>query len=241
MLYSLEVPPAGGNTRSADVRHLRVAAGAPEGPHRRTEDQARRHLQQRRLRAPGRHPTDDPRTSPGAVHLLVCTHPDTGRRMLYLGRRRNAWLVGLDLADSEALLDELWASSIGRNLSGSNVWRVGDLVLWDNRVPCTGAMPLTRTAADHAPHPGQGRREASLMRWFPRHARACRGHPRLSCEPSVKDVDGRDKPGTTPSKWFTRRHDATLRFRRRKGVACGRAHSLVDEPLEAPAIEILAT
>jgi taurine dioxygenase len=34
--------------------------------------------------------TDDPLTSPGAVHPLVCTHPDTTRRMLYLGRRRNA-------------------------------------------------------------------------------------------------------------------------------------------------------
>ena len=54
-------------------------------------------------------PTDDPLTSPGAVHPLVCRHPDTGRRMLYLGRRRNAYLVGLGLAESEALLNELWA------------------------------------------------------------------------------------------------------------------------------------
>src|SRR5206468_11335720 len=79
------------------------------------------------------------------------------------------------------------------------------------------------------------------MRWFPRHARACRGHPRLSCEPSAKR---RGWPGQARPRLrvngSTRRHDATLRFRRRKGVACGRAHSLVDEPLEAPAIEILA-
>ena len=82
------------------------------------------------------HATDDPRTSPGAVHPLVCTHPDTGRRMLYLGRRRNAYLMGLDLADSEALLDELW--DLRRALpefAWEHVWRVGDLVLWDNR--CT--------------------------------------------------------------------------------------------------------
>src|SRR5947209_11468196 len=80
-------------------------------------------------------PTDDPLTSPGAVHPLVCTHPDTGRRMLYLGRRRNAYLVGLDLADSEALLDELWGFVDRPEFIWEHVWRVGDLVLWDNR--CT--------------------------------------------------------------------------------------------------------
>jgi taurine dioxygenase len=80
-------------------------------------------------------PTDDPLTSPGAVHPLVCTHPDTGRRMLYLGRRRNAYLVGLKLAESEALLDELWSFVDRREFAWEHVWRVGDLVLWDNR--CT--------------------------------------------------------------------------------------------------------
>jgi taurine dioxygenase len=79
--------------------------------------------------------TDDPRTSPGAVHPLVCTHPDTGRRMLYLGRRRNAYLMGLELAESEALLDELWDFVAQPEFAWEHVWRVGDLVLWDNR--CT--------------------------------------------------------------------------------------------------------
>jgi taurine dioxygenase len=55
--------------------------------------------------------------------------------MLYLGRRRNAYLMGLELADSEALLDELWDFVARPEFAWEHVWRVGDLVLWDNR--CT--------------------------------------------------------------------------------------------------------
>ncbi|HEY6993277.1 MAG TPA: TauD/TfdA family dioxygenase [Xanthobacteraceae bacterium] len=118
------------------VRHLRGSAGRVEAAHRRPGDQARRHLQQRRLRtARASTPTDDPRASPGAVHPLVCTHPDTGRRMLYLGRRRNAYLLSLELAQSEALLDELWSFVDRPESAWEHAWRVGDLVLWDNR--CT--------------------------------------------------------------------------------------------------------
>jgi taurine dioxygenase len=80
-------------------------------------------------------PSDDPREAPGTIHPLVCTHPETGRKCLYLGRRRNAYIDGLSLADSEALLDEIWASATRDELTWYNDWRVGDLVLWDNR--CT--------------------------------------------------------------------------------------------------------
>jgi taurine dioxygenase len=83
----------------------------------------------------GLSPADDPRTSPGAVHPLVCTHPDTRRRTLYLGRRRNAYLMGLDLAESESLLDELWSLVSRPEFGWEHSWRAGDLVLWDNR--CT--------------------------------------------------------------------------------------------------------
>ena len=80
-------------------------------------------------------PVDDLRKSPGTYHPLVCTHPETGRRMLYLGRRRNAYVENLDLAASESLLGELWSYTEQVELTWHNVWRVGDLVLWDNR--CT--------------------------------------------------------------------------------------------------------
>jgi taurine dioxygenase len=55
--------------------------------------------------------------------------------VLYLGRRRNAYVTGLPLNQSEALLDELWSYAERADLTWYNQWRIGDLVLWDNR--CT--------------------------------------------------------------------------------------------------------
>jgi taurine dioxygenase len=80
-------------------------------------------------------PTDDPRTSPGALHPLVYVHPETGRQGLYLGRRRNAYIEGCALDESDALLDEVWSEATRDSLTWRHQWRVGDLVLWDNR--CT--------------------------------------------------------------------------------------------------------
>jgi taurine dioxygenase len=136
MLYSLEVPPAGGNTSFCSMYAIYDAL--PAALKQRIATLQIKHdgtynsggyLRQ------GVTATDDPRTSPGAVHPLVCTHPDTGRQMLYLGRRRNAYLVGLELSESEALLNELWQYAERPEFSWEHVWQVGDLVMWDNR--CT--------------------------------------------------------------------------------------------------------
>ena len=136
MLFALEVPPAGGNTWFCSMYSIYEALS----------DELKRRIANLKIKHDGTYnsggylrqgvtATDDPRTSPGAVHPLVCTHPETGRRMLYLGRRRNAYLMGLELADSEALLDELWSFVERREFTWEHVWQVGDLVLWDNR--CT--------------------------------------------------------------------------------------------------------
>lgn len=136
MLYALEVPPSGGNTSFCTMYGVYEALPAA----------LKTRIDQLKIKHDGTYnsggylrqgvtATDDPRTSPGAIHPLVCTHPETGRRMLYLGRRRNAYLVGLELAESEALLDELWSYVDRPGLAWEHKWRVGDLVLWDNR--CT--------------------------------------------------------------------------------------------------------
>jgi taurine dioxygenase len=136
MLYAIEVPPSGGNTGFTSM--YRAYELLP--------DEMKRRLVGLRVKHDGTYnsggyvrqgvtPTDDPRESPGTYHPIVCTHPETGRKCLYLGRRRNAYLEGLGLAESEDLLDEVWRFATRDELTWYNVWRVGDLVLWDNR--CT--------------------------------------------------------------------------------------------------------
>ena len=75
----------------------------------------------------------DLRVSPGAVHPLVRTHPETGRNCLFLGRRAKSYLVGLEIDESEALLDALWAHATQPRLAWFHDWQPGDLLMWDNR------------------------------------------------------------------------------------------------------------
>jgi taurine dioxygenase len=135
-LYALEVPPRGGDTSFCSM----YAAWDELG------DRLQRRVEGLRVKHDGTYnsggytrqgvtPTDDPRTSPGTFHPLVYAHPETGRRSLYLGRRRNAYVEGLSLGDSSALLDEIWAQATRESCTWRHNWRVGDLVLWDNR--CT--------------------------------------------------------------------------------------------------------
>ncbi len=70
---------------------------------------------------------------PGARHPLVRAHPETGRKCLFLGRRINAYVVGLPVEESEALLDFLWEHTKQEKFTWRQDWRVGDLVWWDNR------------------------------------------------------------------------------------------------------------
>src|SRR3954469_24717534 len=136
MLYALEVPPSGGDT--GFVNMYAAYEVLPPVLKQRLEGLSVKHdgtynsggyLRQ------GVAAIDDPVNSPGAVHPLVCTHPESGRRVLYLGRRRNAYILGLPLAESEKLLDEIWHYATRDEFTWYNQWRVGDLVLWDNR--CT--------------------------------------------------------------------------------------------------------
>ena len=129
VLYALEVPPSGGETGFCSMYGAWDALPA--------------RLQQRvaglRVKHDGTYnsggyvragvtPTDDPRTAPGTLHPLVGIHPEARRRFLYLGRRRNAYLEGLPLEESEALLDEIWSYATADALTWYHRWRVGDLV-----------------------------------------------------------------------------------------------------------------
>jgi taurine dioxygenase len=136
MLYALEIPPAGGDTSFVDM--YAAFEGLPVELRRKALGLRVKHdgtYNSGGYVRQGVTPTDDPREAPGTMHPLVCTHPESGRRMLYLGRRKMAWLEGFDLAESDQLLDEIWEHATRRPYVWTHRWRVGDLVLWDNR--CT--------------------------------------------------------------------------------------------------------
>ena len=136
VLYALEVPATGGDTSFCSMYAAWDELPAP----------LQRRVAALRVKHDGTYnsggyirqgvrPTGDPRTSPGTLHPLVCIHPETRRRSLYLGRRRNAYIDGLSLEDSNALLDEIWMYATRDSLTWRHRWEAGDLVLWDNR--CT--------------------------------------------------------------------------------------------------------
>lgn len=134
ILYAVEVPPEGGDTWFADMYAAyealpddlrRVVDGAVVSHDASTTSVGE-------VRA-GAAAVVDVTKAPGWRHPTVRWHPVTGRRALFLGRRRNAWIVGWSVAESDRLLDRLWAHCAEARFVYRHRWQVGDLVMWDNR------------------------------------------------------------------------------------------------------------
>ncbi len=134
VLYSLEIPSKGGDTSFANM--YKAYEALPADLKRAVEGRIVNHDSSTtsvgELRA-GAGAVTDVRLAPGAKHPMVRTHPVTGGRALYLGRRLNAYVEGLELDESERLLDALWAHCAKPEFSWTHKWRVGDLLIWDNR------------------------------------------------------------------------------------------------------------
>ncbi len=134
VLYAVEVPPSGGDTSFTSMHtaynalpaHLRERVSTLSLKHTASHDSAGE------LRR-GHEEATDPRDAPGPVHPLTVVHPETGRRALLLERRQLAYIPALSVEDSEALLDELWSYVGSPEYTWTQQWRVGDVLMWDNR------------------------------------------------------------------------------------------------------------
>jgi taurine dioxygenase len=134
VLYSLEIPSQGGDTSFANMykaleelpADLRAAIEGRNCNH----DSSTTSVGE--LRA-GAAAVLDVREAPGAMHPAIRTHPVTGGKALYLGRRLNGWLEGYSVEESDRLLDRLWAHCARPEFSWTHQWAVGDLLIWDNR------------------------------------------------------------------------------------------------------------
>jgi alpha-ketoglutarate-dependent taurine dioxygenase len=170
MLYAVEIPPAGGDTWLAGM--YAALAGMPSDLRRRIEGRRIKHdgtYNSAGLLRQGLAASDDPMISPGTYHPIVCRHEDTGRDVLYLGRRRNAYVEGLDLAESERLLDELWAHATEPRFIHAHTWRVGDVLMWDNRSTLHRRDPF----------------DAAARRYMLRTQIKCETPPRASVRPAA--------------------------------------------------------
>jgi alpha-ketoglutarate-dependent taurine dioxygenase len=134
VLYSLEVPQTGGgNTYFADM--FAAYEALPERLKQTIDGKVAIHDASRNsagLLRKGYKEATDVRETVGARHPLVRTDRESGRRALFLGRRPSSYVVGMDVASSEALLDALWAHTTQQLFVMCHAWQVGDLLMWNN-------------------------------------------------------------------------------------------------------------
>src|SRR3546814_1483412 len=71
----------------------------------------------------------------GAMHPVVITHPDTGRKCLFISDQVVDHFDGWTIEESKPLLDFIYAHASQPALTYRHAWRTGDIIFWDNR--CT--------------------------------------------------------------------------------------------------------
>jgi taurine dioxygenase len=133
LLYAIEIPPSGGDTFFANM--FAAYEALPADLKERIDNLSAVHDASRNsagMLRKGYTETTDVRRAPGARHPLVRKDPESGRSSLFLGRRPGSYVVGLEVPESEELLDRLWAHATEPRFTMCHHWRVGDLLMWNN-------------------------------------------------------------------------------------------------------------
>ncbi len=133
LLHSIDIPSRGGNTWFCNMRAAYEAL--PEATKKRIDGRRAIHAYDtpRARNRPSQRPAQEIAETPDVEHPLVRTHPDNGRKALYLNFNRLDCIVGMARAESDALLDELAAHCRQERFHYAHEWTVGDAVIWDNR------------------------------------------------------------------------------------------------------------
>jgi taurine dioxygenase len=142
-LYALAVPSTGGDT------HFSSMYAAYEA----LPERIKQKLEGRRgaFTYGGRKKTNallnpEDRDRPPAFHSMIRLHSETGRKSLYFDPGKILYIEGLEKQESDELIDELTGLMIAADAEYTHKWRVGDIVIWDNR------CMVHRAAGDYPPN-----------------------------------------------------------------------------------------
>jgi taurine dioxygenase len=133
-LFAVELPSSGGDTQFVNTHE--AYDDLPEETKRRIDGLKAVHvyLSKYSPRPLGKiTETSRKNLPPPGIHPLVRTHPENGRKALFLNPVRMESIVGMEDRDALALIDELMRHATQKKYEYRHKWRPGDWVLWDNR------------------------------------------------------------------------------------------------------------
>ena len=144
MLYALELPPIGGDTLFAN--QVQAYESLSDGLKDtlaslnivcRSDKAVAMATRADRIAERGR---DTNKNNMVGIHPVIRTHPETGKKALYVNQAHSCHFEGWSIAESEGLLEFLYAHQIKEEFQCRHVWKKGDLAIWDNR--CTLHYPV---------------------------------------------------------------------------------------------------
>lgn len=133
VLRAIEVPPAGGDTLFCDM--IAAYAGLPEDVKRKVDDAFAIHdfTHSFGLALPKEELAERQKQFPPARHPVVRTHPETGRKILYVNTIFTSHIENMPAEESRLLLDFLCRQATIPEYQCRFHWRPGSVALWDNR------------------------------------------------------------------------------------------------------------
>ena len=144
MLYALELPPVGGDTLFANqvLAYDSLSDGLKDTLATlksvcRPDKAVAMSTREDRIAERGR---DTSKDNLLGIHPVIRTHPETGKKALYVNRAHSCHFEGWSIAESEGLLEFLYSHQIKEEFQCRHVWKKGDLAIWDNR--CTLHYPV---------------------------------------------------------------------------------------------------
>jgi len=139
MLYGVEVPPVGGDTEFANMEQ--AYDDLPEVTKARIDGLRVVQSFEFMLDKLGQRAIIDATMIPPPVdHPLVRTHPETGRKSLFVGMYSSR-IIGMVQAEADKLVAELLAHATQEKYTFTQKWRSNDFVVWDNRSLVHRAIP----------------------------------------------------------------------------------------------------